>query len=118
MSDYCGMYRAYGDCTCGELCESKSISPVSRPNETLKLRPEVAAFAQLMEKELRANDHKGGWKNENIGELFAHFQDEVREFTEAFHTGAQVDILQEEGADVANMLMMVLDVCGGIKTRT
>jgi hypothetical protein len=30
-----------------------------------EVRPEVAAFARLMEYKLRLNDHKGGWKDWN-----------------------------------------------------
>lgn len=47
------------------------------------LRPEVVAFALLMERELRVNDHKGGWKNDDIRGLTAHAEAEMRELDRA-----------------------------------
>ena len=83
------------------------------------MRPEVVAFANLMERELRNNDHKGGWKDDAPGRLLERAEEEMREFFAAFlsyprDTYKYRDDLASEGADVANMLMMVLDVCGAL----
>ncbi len=117
-------------------------------------RPEVIAFADLMERELRNNDFKTGWKGCRPEDLFAHLQSEVRELEEIFRAanhqiewrksggkwdrgggwsrlnpqtgerevgsfyrleGADRDALLtkvgDEAADIANMAMMVADVC-------
>jgi hypothetical protein len=107
-----------------------------------ELRPEVQAFAQLMEQKLRANDHKGGWKKEPPHFLVARACEEMAELVstlspdpkalETFavarwqlHFAAQAltqygeylrvdgsDKTAAEGADVANFAMMLLDACG------
>src|ERR1039458_4669935 len=58
----------------------------------MKLRPEVAAFAQMMEKKLRSNDHKGkaGWKSADTQYLLARLCDETGELLESF-TGPHAD---------------------------
>lgn len=45
----------------------------------LELRPQVAAFAQLMERALRANDHKGGWARSMPTALMRRLQEEATE---------------------------------------
>lgn len=82
-------------------------------------RPEVVAFANLMERELRENDHKGGWKHDAPGALIDHAWVEMREFQGALtayprDTQQYLTNLAGEGADIANMVMMVLDVCGAL----
>lgn len=49
----------------------------------LKLRPEVEAFAQLMERALRENDDKGGWDRCSNGYLQTRLHQEVEELAEA-----------------------------------
>ncbi len=85
------------------------------------LRPEVVAFSRLMEKELRNNDHKPGWKNDYAVDLANRVIEEAVELKEvAFDAdtwGAENfrEKVGEEAADVANMAMMVADVCGCLK---
>lgn len=87
----------------------------------LELRPEVAAFAQLMERELRANDHKGGWAREHPGPLMDRLWEEARELSFYFGPGSRGDYatwaaqIGSEAADVANFAMMIADVCGALK---
>lgn len=82
-------------------------------------RPEVVAFANAMERKLRDNDWKGGWKEDASGALMVRVHEEFREFTTA-HLQYPRDTeryradLLNEGADVANMIMMVVDVCGAL----
>ncbi|MEL6172755.1 MAG: hypothetical protein AAFR02_12210, partial [Pseudomonadota bacterium] len=51
-------------------------------------RPEVRAFADLMETKLRKNDHKPGWKGDNPFDLVRRLKEETHELerviTEAF----------------------------------
>ena len=80
------------------------------------VRPEVYAFALLMEHELRANDHKPGWKNEKPALLINRVWDEAHELWDAIFPREDrtenKDRIGSEAADVANMAMMVADVCG------
>ena len=59
----------------------------------LTLRPEVAAFAQLMERELRKNDHKGtsGWKNDTVDGLLVSLFDETAELIDSFRPSGKRD---------------------------
>jgi hypothetical protein len=59
--------------------------------KTLKLRPEVAAFAQLMERELRKNDHKGGWKDDTTHELLERLFEETAELIGSFRPSGKRD---------------------------
>ncbi len=86
------------------------------------LRPEVAAFAMLMEEKLLLNDHRPGWKNDAVGALVARLYEEVRELVCAARDPRDRDPadrrdpaeIGREAADVANFAMMIADVCGGL----
>lgn len=101
------------------------------------LRPEVRAFAEAMERKLRANDWKGGWKNDYASSLFIRVIEELIELVplvidddekavivllEAVadrleHTSSREGSPRRvlgEAADVANMIMMVADVRGAL----
>lgn len=101
------------------------------------LRSEVLRFAVLMEAKLRANDHKPGWKHDAALGLVARVEGEateLREIVETHWENTRRDFVESmdpsrgwrgapdlseaignEAADVANMAMMVADVCGGLK---
>lgn len=101
-----------------------------REDTMLELRPEVAAFAQAMEAQLRANDHKPGWKGIEPDALLDRLREERRELEVAVlqievyamgncspaNTTHYVGRVVKEAADVANFAMMVADVCGGLET--
>lgn len=82
------------------------------------MRPEVRAFAQLMEDKLRANDWKGGWKSDFSGDLLRRAHEELGELDDEMASGNpdmfDNSAIANEAADVANMLMMVVDVCGAL----
>ncbi len=82
------------------------------------LRPEVAAFAWLMEQKLRENAHKGGWKNETPEGLMNRVFQEYKELDLAIIRSEGSRAIGREAADVANMVMMVADVCGGLPALT
>ena len=85
----------------------------------LKLRPEVAAFAQLMERNLRASDHKGGWDDMSNVELLSSIKDEYDELDRAARVVGIQDRkakITHEAADVANFAMMIADNCGGLES--
>ena len=51
----------------------------NRPPQSIALRPEVRWFAEQMELQLRANDHKGGWQNDHHQTLIGRLQEETAE---------------------------------------
>jgi hypothetical protein len=70
----------------GSSSVSEDLSAMPTRSETHHasgLRPEVVAFAEIMERELRANDFKGGWKEESPDDLLEHLEEEVRELSGA-----------------------------------
>ncbi len=79
-------------------------------------RAEVIAFADAMEERLRANDHKGGWRDCELGWLSQRLLEEWRELDGALwpeETRDPVEVIHE-AADVANFAMMIADVCGAL----
>ncbi len=90
---------------------------VQRLRKLFDLRPEVRAFARLMEQQLRANDHKPGWKDDNPMALLDRADEELNELHVAL-IHAFVDMkgnrerVGREAADVANFALMIADVCG------
>lgn len=80
----------------------------------IALRPELLAFAEQMEKKLRKNDHKRGWREQPIEALFRLLKIEVQEFEVAdeFFTVAEA---RNELVDIANFAMMLHDRLGMIE---
>lgn len=72
------------------------------------LRPEILMFAGIMERELAANDHKGGWENDQPEALLRRLREETAELVRA--VGGEGDVVSE-AADVANFAMMIWDQC-------
>lgn len=80
----------------------------------MKLRREVALFAQLMEKQLVANDHLPGWKGEEPMYFWSLVEAKVHKFLVSFNTPTGEFDIKEVGlkaADVANYVMMIADNC-------
>lgn len=76
------------------------------------LRPEVAAFAMLMEERLLLNDHKAGWKNDDLLALVARLHDETSKLVRrAWGSRPKIG---GDAADVANFAMMIADVSGAL----
>ena len=80
------------------------------------LRPEVREFAREMEARLRANEHKGGWKNDSPLDLLQRVLEEteelravVREIRDNGLPRRLRDNVWAEAADVGNFAMMVAD---------
>lgn len=80
----------------------------------LELRPEVRAFAELMETKLREYDDRPGWKQEGLTYLILRLDDEYQELEHEFATGRSIPNISAEAADVANFCMMIVDVLGGL----
>ena len=95
----------------------------------IDVRPEVAAFALLMEAKLRENDHKGGWRRcttTYLSRRLGNELEELRAVVSAFNKadsacdGEAVEVLAlavgREAADVANFAMMLADLCDALRT--
>lgn len=81
--------------------------------DMMKLRPEVARFAEEMEKQLQANEHKGHWKDCRysflINELFRNYS----RMLNAFMSNNASEILRRT-ANIGNFAMMIADNFGGL----
>lgn len=84
----------------------------SREREAI--RPEVLAFARIMEAKLRAHDDRPGWKEDQVGALLLRAIEELDEVRDAWQTGRSSKEMAAEAADVANFAMMIADVSGGL----
>jgi NTP pyrophosphatase (non-canonical NTP hydrolase) len=92
-----------------------------------EMRPEVMALARAMERKLRANDYRPGWRGETRGWLLKRLRQETAELAEALalewslrfggRTEDAADMVAakaavlDECADVANFAMMLADKC-------
>ena len=72
-----------------------------------ELRPEVQAFALLMEQKLQANNHKRHWRRLSRATLLKRLRQEVDELERAL---IDREGIAAEAADVANFAMMLADV--------
>lgn len=102
-----------------------------------KPRPEVRAFAHVMERVLKENDHKGGWQQETHEFLLSKFNEEVGEVKAVADLLARLEMLPDvvhaiggrdtmerlrmhllrELADVANVCMMLADNFGNLEVQ-
>lgn len=74
-------------------------------------RQEVQWFARHMERRLAANDHKGGWQDEDVAWLMSRLHEEADELLEALRAGfVDLPTVVHEAADVANFALMIADV--------
>lgn len=94
-----------------------------------QLRPVVRWFAEAMERKLRANDHKGGWRRDLPSALLERIKEETEELANLKplmlacvvradecpqspdHRATGFERVVDEAADVANFAMMIADVC-------
>ena len=100
------------------------------------LRPEVLRFAMAMERKLRENEHKGGWKHCEPQWLHDRLHEEASELNEAYNDGGvtgddgyplsrdndpnraiAIRRVLNEAADTANFAMMIADVCGALDSE-
>lgn len=89
------------------------------------IRPTLVQSAEWMERTLRDNDWKGGWEGASHIKMQEKLWEEIREFEMAWYEywkqpseqrGVSLwrrDQVRKEGADVQNVVMMVVDLAGG-----
>ncbi len=74
------------------------------------LRPELAWFADEMDKVLRLNDRKGGWQYMAPWEIYWRIKEELKEVVQLLmQTDYNEDKLIRELCDVANFCMFMAD---------
>lgn len=95
--------------------------------ESIQQRKPVAEFANAMECKLSANDHKGGWEDCSpvylglkahieLSELYSYLMAYEEEREDLGHPeGYTIKQLTQRCVDVANYVMMLADVIGGLK---
>lgn len=107
------------------MIEEQNTDPQMDELEDLNkyLRPEVVNLARAMESRLRANEHKGGWRESFPQWLIFRCQAELQELDEAVDqirangwSPWRDEAVWHEAADVANFAMMVADVATSDKT--
>jgi hypothetical protein len=122
------LQRRYNDACNASQKNAQERNAAEREVSKLReaLRPEVAAFARLMEQKLRENDHKGGWDQESKHWLLGRLKEETSELDNAIcdwactKIGSQGEreatvVVGREAADVANFAMMIADRCGSLR---
>ena len=79
-------------------------------SDPVELRDEIRWFAEQMELRLRANDHKGGWTDEDEVWLWSRIGEEWQELHGAMYVAPKShQAVIREAADVANFAMMLAD---------
>jgi len=80
-------------------------------------RPEVKAFADLMEAKLREHDaRKGaqGWKGMHWQPLLDMLGEHLHKFDDRLQSAQGPAQAGRDAADIANLAMMIADVCGAL----
>lgn len=88
--------------------DNLSLRGVAKP-VTLRLRPQVADYAQNMEIKLAKNDHKEHWSKSTVGQLLSKLGEELEELIEALDQGATAEEVMWECVDVGAVAMMIGD---------
>lgn len=85
------------------------------PFQVQELRPEVLAFALLMEARLRENDADKGqsWKQANAKDILVHAQSKMM-VVESWVRGVQLNRCAPHAVDVANYCMMLADLSNAL----
>jgi len=116
----CGWPRPRKDDGSHAACNCVELGLRDREFRDLRVedcRPEVQAFAIVMEQKLRKFDHRGGWIELETPWLRARANEELAELDEALRGESPVAVL-DECADVSNFLMMLADkAVGGLRKR-
>ena len=81
-----------------------------------EIRPELVAFAKMMESRLRENAQRGDWRAYNFYYLVACLAANVGNLVRAFQADKS-DAVQKCAADTANYAMMIADLYGNLAVR-
>ena len=99
--------------------EPRLYSDESQTSTNMDIIDRAPWFTEEREKKLAANDHKGGWEDEDVSWLFKRLEEEVKELGRVldkadaiFSNCPDTEFIPEiisEAADVANFAMMIAD---------
>jgi hypothetical protein len=80
------------------------------------VRPEVAAFASVMESRLKENASRADWRSLNFYYLVTALTSNVGQLIRAFQAD-KPEIVLRSAADTANYAMMIADLYGELAKR-
>ncbi len=80
------------------------------------IRPELAAFVEVMESRLRENAHRGDWRTFNFYFLVASLASNIGQLVRAFQVD-KPEVVLRSAADTANYAMMIADLFGGLQAK-
>lgn len=115
----CDCEEAGSDRWCGKDPHCKECKqPLAGPLSVFdgKYGEVLAPFVALMEAELHANTRKGdrpGWLSMSPSAVLLEIYWHTAKLSAAVKNN-DAALIREHSADVANMAMMLLDVCGGL----
>lgn len=96
------------------VSEAIRVARETEPKKTLPLRAELAEFASHMEKTLRANDHKVGFADSDLADVYVKLTSEFAEVATLFTRGPRdagvkgwARLMLGECVDLANMAMFL-----------
>jgi hypothetical protein len=81
-----------------------------------EIRPELTAFAKIMESRLKENASRGDWRAFNFYYLVACLASNVGQLVRAFQM-SKPDIVLRSAADTANYAMMIADLFGEMAAK-
>jgi len=91
-------------------------------SDAVKLRPELAAFAEQMERALRRKDDTRGdsWRGESYDWLLQRLTEEVGELTQELmdQSMPRARRIEAEAVDVANFALFIASVAAGRASRS
>jgi len=80
------------------------------------VRPLVKVFSEEMEKQLSANEHKGGWKTCSPGFLMDELKRNYERLRWAINRGGDKEEVTKRAANIANFAMMLAENEGKLNT--
>ena len=80
------------------------------------VRPEVAAFASVMESRLRENANRADWRTLNFYYLVTALTSNIGQLIKSFQVD-KPEIVLRSAADCANYAMMIADLYGELAKR-
>lgn len=83
---------------------------------TAMFRPVVTCFAEEMEEQLQANEHKGGWKSCDEDCLWDELTKNITILDFALANSDTPEVLRR-CANIANFAMMIADNFGGLMQK-
>jgi len=75
------------------------------------VRPCLSTFAVQMERKLRRNDHRPGWRGDDPLDLLWALREHADKLESCLRAGASSQQTIADAADIGNFAMMIADIC-------